>query len=134
MYDLIMAKWAAQRAVQDREAQSQSVEAILEKAALANAQLAVAKAVLTDLKPPADAAPQQKAEAEKQAQEIRREITDRLIFGSLPAVARVKPKKQSEQQVTVHVTLLLDTQAEIRITQPAMSPMPAGQVVQFAFL
>ncbi len=128
MYDLIMAKWAAQRAVQDREAQSQSVEAILEEAALANTQLAVAKAVLTDLKLPAGATPEQKAEAEKQAQEIRREITDRLIFGSLPTIARVRTKKQPRQEVAIQVTTL------DRTAQPALSAMPAGQVVQLAFL
>jgi len=133
MWDLIMAKWAAQRAVQDREAQSHSVEAILEEAALANAQLAVAKAVLTDLKLPTGATPEQKAEAEKQAQQIRREITDRLIFGRLPIAARVKSKKQPKQ-VTVHVALLLDTPAEARTAELAMPPVPAGQVVQLAFL
>lgn len=87
-----MAKWAAQRAFQDREAQSQSVEAILEEAALSNAQLAVAKAVLTNLNLPTGATPEQKAETKKQAQELCREITDRLIFGSLPAIARVRTK------------------------------------------
>jgi len=46
MYDLVNQKWAAQRAVQDREAQHKSVEAILAEAALANAQLAVARAVM----------------------------------------------------------------------------------------
>ena len=46
MLGLIMQKWDAQRAVQDREAQFKSVEEILAEAVLSNAQLAVAKLVV----------------------------------------------------------------------------------------
>ena len=129
MYDLIMAKWAAQRAVQDREAQSRSVEAILEEAALANAQLAVAKAVLTDLKLPANATPEQKVEAEKQAQEIRREITDKLIFGRMPAELRQVKRRQSRTEIKVLYFRGLFEAAE---EDPKAILLPAGQPVQLA--
>jgi len=46
MYNFVDQKWAAQRAVKDREAQHKTVEAIPAEPALANARLAVAKAVL----------------------------------------------------------------------------------------
>jgi hypothetical protein len=46
VYDPVDQEWAAQRAVQAREAQHNTVEAILAEAALANAQLTVARAVL----------------------------------------------------------------------------------------
>mgnify|MGYP001043028106 CR=1 FL=1 len=91
-------------------------------------QLAVAKAVLTDLKLPSDATPKQKAEAEKQAQQHRREITDRLIFGRMPAFARVKTRKQPKQEVAVQITALDKSAKSI------LPSMPAGQVVQLAFL
>jgi len=52
MWELVSQKWSAQQAVQDRKAEHKSVEAILADAALANAQLAVAKAVLADLTAP----------------------------------------------------------------------------------
>jgi len=45
MWELNLQKWAAQRAVQDREAQFQTVEDIMRAAANANAQLAVARSV-----------------------------------------------------------------------------------------
>ena len=45
MYNLVWAKWKAQRAVQDREAQHMDVAEMLDEAAKANAELAVAKAL-----------------------------------------------------------------------------------------
>ena len=138
MHDLVMQKWAAQRAVQDRETQHKSVEAILEEAALANVQLAVARAVLADLKLPPDATAEQKAAAAQQAREAIRDITDRLVFGSLPPELRqAKRKRPAAPQVAVYVGTLFEPSMNSGSSPAAGTasppPAPAGQVVQLAF-
>ena len=89
MWELIMQKWQAQRAVQDREAQFKSVEEILADAALSNAQLAVAKSVVER-----QARAEGKSEAEV-ATEVA-EIENRLAFGRVRAPKKRRRKKRRQ--------------------------------------
>lgn len=96
MWELIEQKWAAQRAVQDREAQNHSVEQILAEAAMANAQLAVARAVI-------ERGFQRKGvsveSAQEQAQEAVEEMASRLAFGAAPAQKKRKRRRKSQVAV-----------------------------------
>jgi hypothetical protein len=90
MFDLVDQKWAAQRAVQDREAQHKTVEPILAGAALANAQLAVAKAVM-------------QAEFRREgatAEEAVEKMATQLAFGQLPVAAKVRPRRVSRRKAS----------------------------------
>ncbi|MFC2037486.1 helicase-related protein, partial [Chloroflexota bacterium] len=89
MYDLVDQKWAAQRAVQDREAQHKTVEAILAEAALANAQLAVAKAVMQAEFRREGATVE---EATAKAEEAVEKMSTQLVFG------RVRPQAKARQR------------------------------------
>jgi hypothetical protein len=97
MYGSVDQKWAAQRAVQDREAQHKTVEAILAEAALANAQLAVAKAVM-QAKFRREGATVEEAAAK--AEEAVERITTHLVFGRVPAQAKPR-RRQSKPEVQV---------------------------------
>jgi len=97
MYDLVDQKWAAQRAVQDREAQHTTVEAILAEAALANAQLAVAKAVLKAEFHREGATVE---EAAAKADEAVEKMATQLVFGRVPAGMKAR-KRQGKPEVQV---------------------------------
>jgi hypothetical protein len=97
MYDLVDQKWAAQRAVQDREAQHKTVEAILAEAALANAQLAVAKAVLKAEFHREGATVE---EAAAKADEAVEKMATQLVFGRVPAGMKAR-KRQGKPEVQV---------------------------------
>jgi hypothetical protein len=97
MYDLVDQKWAAQRAVQDREAQHKTVEAILAEAALANAQLAVAKAVMqAEFRRKGASA----EEATAQAEEAVEKMATQLVFGRVPAQTKAR-RRRSKPEVKV---------------------------------
>jgi len=93
MWELIMQKWAAQRAVQDREAQFKSVEEILADAALSNAQLAVAKSVV---KRHARAEGKTKAQIAAEVAEMEEAMTERLVFGKVQAPKKRRRKKRRQ--------------------------------------
>ncbi|MFZ5915605.1 MAG: helicase-related protein [Chloroflexota bacterium] len=97
MWELIVQKWAAQRAVQDREAQFESVEAILAAAVTANAQLAVARSVVERT-----AHAQGKTQAEIEAEMA--EMEHRLVFGQAVAprrAGRVARRPVAVQQLSL---------------------------------
>ena len=104
--ELVDQKWAAQRAVQDREAQHKSVEAILAEAVPVNAQLAVAKAVLTDLRLPPEASDEEQAAAMQKAQEAVDEIAARWAFGRVSV--RKKARRRKPQVSVVYFRNLFD--------------------------
>jgi hypothetical protein len=97
MWDLVCQKAAAQRAVQDREAQHKSVEEILAEAALANPQLAVAKAVMQAEFSWAGATVE---EAAAKAEEAMEEMKSRLVFGQIRAPTNCR-RPRSKQEVKV---------------------------------
>jgi hypothetical protein len=105
MYDLVDQKWAAQRAVQDREAQHKSVEAILAEAALANAQLAVAKAVMqAEFRREGATA----EEAVSKAEEAVEKMATQLVFGRLPARRKAKRQRSQPEVKVIYFRSLFD--------------------------
>ncbi len=125
MWDLIMAKWAAQRAVQDREAQNHSVETILEEAALANAQLAVARAVLQAGFQHGGATVE---EAAAKAEEAVEKMATRLVFGRMPAGTKARQRRgRSEVKVLYFGSLLKAEEDDGKVVLPS-----AEQPVQLA--
>jgi SNF2 family DNA or RNA helicase len=124
MWDLVDQKWAAQRAVQDREAQHKTVEAILAEAALANAQLAVAKAVL-------------KAEfrregatieaATAKAEEAVEKIASQLVFGRVPEGTKVKRRKGRPDVKVLYFRSLFESEQH-----DGKAALPTEQPVQLA--
>ena len=104
------------------------MEAILAEAALANAQLAVAKAVLARLQIPQGASAEEKAVAAQQAQETIEEITTRLTFGQMPDVMRTKNKPQPKISVIYFRDLFGGTSDE----GGGPIPLPPDQAVQLA--
>jgi hypothetical protein len=111
MYDLVDQKWAALRAVdrrgatsQDREAQHKTVEAVLAEAALANAQLAVVKAVLRSATSAVKAEFRPEAanvealsracrgQSTANAEEAVEKMTTQLVFGRVPAQTQTRQR------------------------------------------
>lgn len=97
MWELIMQKWAAQRAVQDREAQFKSVEEILAEAALSNAQLAVARSVVErEVRVEVESGP-----TEAEAETVEAEIEDGLVFGRASGLRPTRARRPAKQLVPV---------------------------------
>ena len=90
MYDLVDQKWAAQRAVQDREAQHKTVEAILAEAALANAQLAVAQAMMqAEFRRDGDTVEEAAAKADAAVEKM----ATQLVFGRVPVGTKARHRR-----------------------------------------
>jgi hypothetical protein len=122
MWDLVDQKWAAQRAVQDREAQHKTVEAILAEAALANAQLAVAKAVLkAEFRREGATAEEASAKAEKAVEKI----ATQLVFGRAPAQRTAMRRRGKPDVKVVYFRSLLDAEEEdgMVILAPSQEPV-----------
>ena len=132
MYDLVDQKWAAQRAVQDREAQHKSVEAILAEAALANAQLAVAKAVLRSAASAVKAEFHREGatadEAAAKAKEAVEKMATGLAFGRVPALTKAGQRHGKPEVKVLYFRSLFDAE-EDDVT--AILP-PSDQPVQLA--
>jgi hypothetical protein len=128
MFDLVDQKWAAQRAVQDREAQHKTVEAILAEAALANAQLAVAKAVLqTEFRRKGASVEEAKVKAEEAVQAM----VPRLVFGRASAHTKAKHRRSKPEVQVLYFRSLFDTEAEdLEVSQSVDQPV---QLAMFAF-
>ena len=129
MWDLVDQKWAAQRAVQDREAQHKTVEAILAEAALANAQLAVAKAVLqAEFRREGATAEEAVAKAEKAVETMAAE----LAFGRLPVPPTTRKRSRQPQIKVLYFRSLFEPQEgkEKTILPPADEPV---QLAMFAW-
>ncbi len=109
MYDLVDQKWAAQRAVQDREAQHKTVEAILAEAALANAQLAVAKAVLNAGFRREGATAE---EAAAKAEEAVEKMASQLVFGQVPPQRQAKRQHRKPEVKVLYFRGLCDAQED----------------------
>jgi len=126
-------KWAAQRAVQDREAQFKSVEDILAEAALANAQLAVAKAVLKAEFRREGATVE---EATAKAEEAVEKLAPQLVFGRTPMGMKPTRRKRSPAQVAILYigNLVNENQGNNGHQVAPMLPPSPGQAVQLAFL
>ena len=105
MYDLVDQKWAAQRAVQDREAQHKTVEAILAEAALANAQLAVAKAVmLAEFRREGVTTEEAAAKAEAAVEKM----ATQLVLGRVPAAAKARQRRGKPEVKVLYFRSLFD--------------------------
>jgi superfamily II DNA/RNA helicase len=125
MFDLVDQKWAAQRAVQDREAQHKTVEAILAEAALANAQLAVAKAVMqAEFRREGASVEEATAKAEETVEQM---ATD-LIFGRVPTQAKARQRRAKPKVKVVYFGTLFE--AEMDRYEGEL--LPADQPVQLA--
>jgi hypothetical protein len=109
MYDLVDQKWAAQRAVQDREAQHKTVEAILAEAALANAQLAVAKAVMRAEFRREGATT---SEAAAKAEEVVEKMTTKFVFGRVPAQTKARRRSAKPEVKVLYFRSLSDTKGD----------------------
>ena len=128
MYDLVDQKWAAQRAVQDREAQHKSVEAILAEAALANAQLAVAKAVLKAEFRREGATVE---EAAAKAEEVVEKMATQLIFGRPPMQTKARQRQVKPEVKVVYFRSLFDAEESAQTIAPATERHPV-QLTMFA--
>ena len=124
MFDLVDQKWAAQRAVQDRESQHKTVEAILAEAALANAQLAVAKAVLKAEFRREGATVE---EATAKAEEAVEKMATQLVFGRVPAGAKARQRRGKPEVKVLYFRSLFETDKDD--DKPVL---PAEQPVQLA--
>ena len=121
-------KWAAQRAVQDREAQHKTVEAILAEAALANAQLAVAKAVMqAEFRREGASA----EEAAAKAEEAVEKMATQLVFGRVP-LQRKANRQRGQPKVSVMYFRNILESVHGNSTGDNMVLPPADQPVQLA--
>ena len=128
MWDLVDQKWAAQRAVQDREAQHKTVEAILAEAALANAQLAVAKAVMQAEFRREGATI---GEATTQAEEVVEQMASQLVFGRISAAPKSRQRRaRSEVRVLYFRNLFPADEDEQKSVPSIDEPV---QLAMFAF-
>jgi superfamily II DNA/RNA helicase len=109
MWDLVDQKWAAQRAVQDREAQHKTVEAILAEAALANAQLAVAKAVMQAEFRREGATVE---EAAAKAEEAVEKMASQLVFGRVPSQAKATRRRARPEVKVLYFRSLFDAEED----------------------
>ncbi len=126
MYDLVDQKWAAQRAVQDREAQHKTVEAILAEAALANAQLAVAKAVMQAEFRREGATVEEAAAKAEQAVE---KMASQLVFGRVPAQAKGNKRRTKPEVKVLYFRSLFEAIEEDATRLPVEQPV---QLTMFA--
>ena len=138
MNDLIMQKWAAQRAVQDREAQHKTVEAILQEAALANAQLAVARAVLSSLRLPPTATAEEREAAVEQVRQAVEQINDWQAFRQkaaalIPAKRRQALARPAATPAVYISTLFSSSDAATPAGDKPILALPVDEVVQLAF-
>jgi hypothetical protein len=127
MYGLVDQKWAAQRAVQDREAQHKTVEAILAEAALANAQLAVAKAVVQAEFRREGATVEEAAAKAEQAVE---KMATQLVFGRVPAQRNAKRQRSQPQVKVVYFRSLFESEDDDKVA--LTSPEQPVQLAMFA--
>jgi hypothetical protein len=125
MWDLVDQKWAAQRAVQDREAQHKTVEAILAEAALANAQLAVAKAVMQAEFRREGATVE---EATAKAEEAVEKLATQLIFGQVPAQTKPRRSRSKPEVKVIYLANLFEAEEDDGMAVLA----PADQPIQLA--
>ncbi|MBN1140052.1 MAG: hypothetical protein JXM73_26015, partial [Anaerolineae bacterium] len=107
MYDLVDQKWAAQRAVQDREAQHKTVEPILAEAALANAQLAVAKAVMQAEFRREGATVEEVA---AKAEEAVEKMASQLVFGRVPSQTKATRRRTRPEVKVLYFRSLFDAE------------------------
>ena len=127
MWDLVDQKWAAQRAVQDREAQPKTVEAILAEAALANAQLAVAKAVMQAEFRREGATVE---EAAAKAEEAVEKMASQLVFGRAPLQTKATRRRARPEVKVLYFRNILDVDEERdKIVPPPEQPV---QLAMFA--
>jgi dGTP triphosphohydrolase len=124
MWDLVDQKWAAQRAVQDREAQHKTVEAILAEAALANAQLAVAKAVMQAEFRREGATFE---EAAAKAEEVVERMATQLVFGRVPTQKKVRQRRGKQEVKVVYFGNLFEAEED-----DSQVVLPTEQPVQLA--
>jgi hypothetical protein len=131
MFDLVDQKWAAQRAVQDREAQHKTVEAILAEAALANAQLAVAKAVMQAEFRREGATVE---EAAAKAEEAVEKMATQLVFGRVPAGAKARQRRTRPEVKVLYFRNLfeLDGESDAEKEVPESQTKPPVQLAMFA--
>jgi len=128
MYDLVDQKWAAQRAVQDREAQHKSVEAILAEAALANAQLAVATAVMQAESRREDATAEEAATKAELAVEKR---ATQLVFGQVPAQSKGRQRRAKPEVKVIYFRSIFEAEEDDgKVILP--SPEQPVQLAMFA--
>jgi hypothetical protein len=127
MWDLVDQKWAAQRAVQDREAQHTTVEAILTEAALANAQLAVAKAVMqAEFRREGATVEEAAAKAEKAVEKM----ATQLVFGQIPAQTKPRRSRSKPEVKVLYFRSLFDTEEDDgKVILPSVQPV---QLATFA--
>jgi hypothetical protein len=127
MWDLVDQKWAAQRALQDREAQHKTLEAILAEAALANAQLTVAKAVMqAEFRREGATA----EEAAVKAEEAVTKLATQLVFGRVPAGAKVRQRQGKPEVKGLYFRSLFDAEeGDGKVILPAKKPV---QLAMFA--
>ena len=121
MYDLVDQKWAAQRAVQDREAQHKTVEAILAEAALANAQPAVAKAVMqAEFRRDGATVEEAAAKAEEQVEKM----ATQLVFGRVPAQTKATRRRARPEVKVLYYRELFEGEVgdNDRIVLPPSEP------------
>jgi len=134
---LVDQKWAVQRAVQDREAQHKTVEAILADAALANAQLAVAKAVMRSAASAVRSATSavkaefRREEAAVEAEETVEQIIPHLVFGRVPAGVNARQRRGRPEVKVVYFRSLFEAEGDDNSDTKAVLP-PADQPVQLA--
>ncbi|MBN1810839.1 MAG: hypothetical protein JXA14_03290, partial [Anaerolineae bacterium] len=128
MYDLVDQKWAAQRAVQDREAQHKTVEAILAEAALANAQLAVAKAVLKAEFRREGATLE---EAAAKAEEAVEKMASQLVFGRVPSQTKATRRRVRPEVKVLYFRSLFDADGDDGNCNKTSLP-PTDQPIQLA--
>jgi hypothetical protein len=105
--------------VQDREAQHKTVEAILAEAALANAQLAVAKAVMQAEFRREGASVE---EAAAKAEEAVQKMATQLVFGQIPAQSKARHRRGKPEIKVVYFRSLLEDDKE-----DSMVILPAGE-------
>jgi hypothetical protein len=116
--------------VQDREAQYKTVESILAEAALANAQLAVAKAVpKAEFRREGTSAEEAAVKAEKAVEKMARQ----LVFGQVTVQTKAKQRRiafvKPEIKVVYFRSLVDAAEGEDRMVLP-----PTGQPVQLAMI
>jgi hypothetical protein len=119
-------------AQQDREAQHKTVEAILAEAALANAQLAVAKAVLRSAASAVKAEFRREGatveEADAKAEEAVKKMATQLVFGRVPATAKAKQARSKPEVKVLYFRSLSESEED----DGKLIPPPAEHPVQLA--
>jgi hypothetical protein len=113
--------------LQDWEAQHKAVEAILIEAALANAQLAVAKAVMKAEFRREGATVE---EAAAKAEEVVTQMASQLVFGRVPAQTKARRRQgKPEVRVLYFRNLFAGEEDDRKVALPADEPV---QLAMFA--